>query len=178
MDGATCAFGDAVALGPTFVLTEVELDTSARAVDLTGQGIPLIAFATMEDGELAVEVNRDGTGSIVAARMCATSDVDEVTGAWRPVGDLEIASGRCLAADPYCPANEYYRLEFDIAPGSYRAEVFDFTPVGGAPDCLALRIRRRQPASGGAWPGPDHRSRPGPFDCRRAGGAASPAGAT
>lgn len=61
---------------------------------------------------------------------------------WRPVAELEIASGRCLAADPHCSAEKYYRVEFDIPPGRYVAEVFDYIYDEGLQDFLALRIRR------------------------------------
>jgi hypothetical protein len=81
----------------------------------------------MDDGGMKVEILRGAAGAVVAARMCATNDVDEVGGVWRNAGELDIASGRCLAADPYCSAKDAHRFEFDVSPGRYVAEVFDFT---------------------------------------------------
>lgn len=75
--------------------------------------------------------------------MCATNDVDELQGSWRQAGELDITSGRCLAADPYCSSKDSYRFEFDIPPGRYLAEVFDYRYEDGRLDCLALRIRPR-----------------------------------
>jgi hypothetical protein len=147
VDGATCAFGDAEALGATFQLAGDDVDeTSFRVMDCTPRGLPLIAYVTMEDGAMELEVIRDATGSIVAARMCATNDVDEVEGLWRGAGELNIASGRCLAADPYCSAKDPYRVEFDVVPGRYLAEVFDFTPEDGGRDCLDLTFASGAPA--------------------------------
>jgi hypothetical protein len=118
-------------------------DTSFRVKDYTIKGLPLIAYVIMEDGGMQVEVIRDAAGAVVAARMCATNDVDEVAGVWRNAGELDIASGRCLAADPYCSAKDAYRFEFDVSPGRYVAEVFDWTGDDGGHDCLALRILKQ-----------------------------------
>lgn len=142
IDGATCAFGDATALGPEFQLPGPGEDTSFRVQDHTAEGLALIAYSTMDDGAIDVEGVRDGSGAVAAARMCATNDVDELTGTWRRAGELDIPSGKCLAADPFCSAKDPYRFEFDVAPGHYVAEVFDFTDEDGGKDCLALRIRK------------------------------------
>jgi len=69
VDAATCAFGDASALGPGFQLTSVGNESSFRVQDFTQEGFPLIAYVTMEDAAMEVEVLRDEAGAIVAARM-------------------------------------------------------------------------------------------------------------
>ena len=69
VDAATCAFGDASALGPGFQLTSVGNESSFRLQDFTQEGFPLIAYVTMDDTAMEVEVLRDEAGAIVAARI-------------------------------------------------------------------------------------------------------------
>lgn len=62
VDAATCAFGDAVVLGQDFQLGSADFpESSFRVQDFTSQGLPLIAYVTMEDGAMEVEVVRDGS---------------------------------------------------------------------------------------------------------------------
>ena len=143
IEAATCAFADAARLPANFSLQPGVLEQSElRVQDGAQAGLPLIACATMEDCPLPVEVLRDEVGESLAARMCFTTDVDEVRGRWSPVGTLEITRGRALAADPYCLPGEIYRLEFDLSNGRYVAEVFECTEPKIGWDILGLRIRR------------------------------------
>jgi hypothetical protein len=96
--------------------------------------------ATMVDCALPVEIRRDVTGEIVAARLCFTTDVDVIDGTWTPVGHLDLPDGRCTACDPDCDADQY-RFEIDTKAGEYLAEVFEFEyPDDRFVDILGLRI--------------------------------------
>lgn len=132
IDGATCAFGDASALGPEFIRSEVS--------DGVQTDVPLVVLGTGADLELPVEVVRRG-GEAVAARMCITNDVDEVDGRWVECGVLEISSGVCAALDPTRAPHAHYRLDFAVTPGRYRAEIFELRESGEVADRLALRVR-------------------------------------
>jgi hypothetical protein len=81
---------------------------------------------------------------IEAARMCFVTDVDELEGTWREIGLLDFPDGQCVACDPYC-SGPVYRFVFEVKPGSYVAEVFDFRYPEGHDDVLGLRIRLEQP---------------------------------
>jgi hypothetical protein len=78
--------------------------------------------------------------------MCFVTDVDELEGTWREIGRLELPDGQCVACDPFC-SGPVYRFVFEVKPGSYVAEAFDFGYPEGGNDVLGLRIRLEQPAS-------------------------------
>lgn len=148
IDSATCAFGDADVLGPSF-----QADPSASPAmdgpvqDWTERGAPLVACDTREDLPLPLEVSFDQDGRVIAARLTFTTDVDELEskgeGRWRKAGAVSIESGRCLAADPFCSPVPAYRLVFDVVAGMYLVEAF----VTGD-DCLGLRIRLLREGTG------------------------------
>ena len=75
----------------------------------------------------------------MAVRLCIVDDVDEVDGVWQSLGDLSIAGGMVVAADPFCVPAASYCLTFAVRPGTYVAEAFI---AAEDRDSLALRIRR------------------------------------
>ena len=102
IDSATAGFGDDACrsvLGNR--LLELHLtDPDASVIDFTRYGVPLIAFSTMADGTYPVELARDPAGRLLAARICLTTDVDELEGAWQPVGAVPITSAACSRRTP------------------------------------------------------------------------------
>ena len=105
----------------------------------------LVLQGTREDNEFPVEVLRGDDRTIEVARMCFVTDVDELEGTWREIGRLELPDGQCVACDPFC-SGPVYRFGFEVKPGSYVAEAFDFGYPEGGNDVLGLRIRLEQPA--------------------------------
>jgi hypothetical protein len=138
VDAATVAFGAATTLGDDFRLS---LDTA-----LTTRGTPpgydntLVLQNTREDCSLPVEIVPQPGALPRAARMCFTDDVDDLQGTWTEIGQLTLLDGRCVASDPYC-GGPFYRFYFDLTPGRYVAEAFDFEG-----DVLGLRIRLGSPS--------------------------------
>jgi len=141
VDSACVAFCDAS-------IGSQRLPPDPRSLGEAGASLPeyegrLVYCPTREDCPLPIEVPSGSTGPSTIARMCFTTDVDEIEGSWRNVGSLELPDGRCLALDPHCEGPEY-RFLFGLAPGSYRAQVFDFvnadTGADAIRDVLAVRI--------------------------------------
>jgi hypothetical protein len=71
---------------------------------------------------------------------CFVTDVDELdsagNGQWESIGAVDIASGRCVACDPFSFSNDpCYRLEFSVSAGRWNAERFC-----SEADVLGLRI--------------------------------------
>jgi|GEM_PF-4100888 len=138
IDGSTCGFGDAAALGEDFQLSgQKPAPSSIRVEDYTSSGLALLCLNTMGDQEVPVEVARDDNKDVFAARLCLTNDVDRLEGEWLAAGKLEIKTGKCVALDPFCPPTPIYRWPFDVVPGVYSAQVF--RPKGGW-DIIAIRI--------------------------------------
>ena len=105
----------------------------------------LVLQGTREDNEFPVEVLRGDDRTIEVARTCFVTDVDELEGTWREMGRLEFPDGQCVACDPFC-SGPVYRFVFEVKPGSYVVEVFDFSCPEGGNDVLGLRIRLEQSA--------------------------------
>jgi hypothetical protein len=130
-EAATVAFGDIAVLGSNFVLhSEKVIKRFAGS---------LILESTGGDYPVPVEVLTDADGSVVAARIPFVSDLDEMFGAWRKTGELEVTTGQCVACDPWCHPHPIYRFEFDVRPGRYVAERF----VERSGEVWGLRIRLR-----------------------------------
>ena len=141
LDSATVAFGAASALGEDFRL---EWESGIGDGSPRGYEAVLVLQNTREDGEYPVEVLRGDDRTIEAARMCFVTDVDELEGTWREIGRLELPNGQCVACDPFC-SGPVYRFVFEVKPGSYVAEAFDFSDLEWGNDVLGLRIRLEQP---------------------------------
>lgn len=142
VDMAVCAFGDPDVLGEAFRLGGTPPPPSLGAVeDYTPLGVPLVALRTRDDVDIPVEVVRGPDDAVVAARLSAVDDLDELAGTWRQAGMLPLPGGRCVASDPYSPATADYRVSFDVAPGTWVAEVFEEEVIVGEGETLALRIR-------------------------------------
>jgi hypothetical protein len=75
----------------------------------------------------------------------ATGEWRVASGEWRVIGTLDLGDGLCVACDPSCD-DPVYRVHFKVTPGSYVAEVFDFTYPHAHTDVLGLRIRRQRAA--------------------------------
>jgi hypothetical protein len=149
VDTATVGFGDdacrSLLGGPMLDLHLDRADRAARVVDFTTYGVPLIAFLTMEDRDYPVELARDRAGRLLGARICLTTDVDELedelAGSWQPVGAVPITSATCLAADPFID-HELYRRSFECPNGLFPVEVFEWPdPEHGDVDRLGIRVR-------------------------------------
>jgi hypothetical protein len=146
IDSATAGFGDDACrsvLGNRLLELHLRLtDPDARVIDFTHYGVPLIAFSTMADGTYPVELARDPGGRLLAARICLTTDVDELEGVWRPVGAVPITSATCIAADPFID-REMYQRSFPCPNGLFPVEVFEWRDPeeGGSVDRLGIRIR-------------------------------------
>jgi hypothetical protein len=150
VDTATVGFGDDACrsmLGRP--LLDLHLDRTvpeARVVDFTQYGVPLIGFLTMEDRDYPVELARDHTGRLLGARICLTTDVDELEdeleGTWQPAGAVPITSGTCIAADPFIE-NELYQRSFDCPNGLFPVEVFEWPDPENDwyIDRLGIRVR-------------------------------------
>lgn len=96
---------------------------------------PCVVCFTDCDDDVPVEVQRNADGRVIAARMCWTTDVDQLdgtSGEWRGVGSLRIDSGMCRAWSPAFRGG----CVFDLTPGTYAAKAF-YTEHN---DCLGLRI--------------------------------------
>jgi hypothetical protein len=143
LDSATVAFGAASALGEDFRL---EWESGIGDGSPRGYEAVLVLQDTREDNEYPVEVLRGDDRTIEVARMCFVTDVDDLEGTWREIGRLELPDGQCVACDPFC-SGPVYRFVFEVKPGSYVAEAFDFGYPEGGNDVLGLRIRLEQPAS-------------------------------
>lgn len=144
LDSATVAFGAASVLGEDFRL---KWESGIGDGSPSGYDAALVLQDTREDGEYPVEALRGDDRTIQAARMCFVTDVDELEGTWREIGRLELPDGQCVACDPFCSREPVYRFVFELRPGSYVAEAFDFSYPEGHDDVLGLRIRLEQPAS-------------------------------
>ena len=142
VDSGTVAFGAASVLGEDF---RVAPDSGIRDGSPRGYEAVLVLQGTREDNEFPVEVLRGDDRTIEVARMCFVTDVDELEGTWREIGRLELPDGQCVACDPFC-SGPVYRFVFELKPGSYVAEAFDFGYPEGGDDVLGLRIRLEQPA--------------------------------
>ncbi len=142
VDAATVAFGAASVLGEDF---RVEPESSVRDGSPRGYEAVLVLQGTREDNEYPVEVLRGDDRTIEVARMCFVTDVDELEGTWREIGRLELPDGQCVACDPFC-SGPVYRFVFELQPGSYVAEAFDFAYPEGGNEFPGLRIRLEQPA--------------------------------
>ena len=141
LDSATVAFGAASVLGEDF---RVEPESGIGDGSPRGYEAVLVLQNTREDAEYPVEVLRGDDRTVEAARMCFVTDVDELEGTWREIGRLELPDGQCVACDPFC-SGPVYRFVFEVKPGSYVAEAFDFSDLEWGNDVLGLRIRLEQP---------------------------------
>lgn len=149
VESAVCAFADS-RIGQDFRLSPGAIVQDELGVqDGTRVGIPLVGCNTREDSLLPVEILKDRTGRVVASRMCFTDDVDDLAGTWLEAGRLEITADRAVAVDPYC-SGPAYRVDFELASGSYVAQVFKYTYPEGGWDVLALRICQRAISSPGS----------------------------
>lgn len=98
------------------------------------QTLPFFSAYTEADGFVPVEVSRDPiSGEVIAARVCWTNDVDEVSGTWQTVGRIGIWS-RCRAWDPRHHV-EKGGYEFDIRSGEYDCQLFGYES-----DVLGMRL--------------------------------------
>jgi hypothetical protein len=146
VDTAKVGFGDDTCrsmLGqPLLDLYLGGTDPDAPVVDFTQYGVPLIAFSTMEDRDYPVELARDRAGRLLGARICLTTDVDELEGIWQPVGAVPITSGTCIAADPFID-HRIYRRSFECPNGLFPVEVFEWPDPEeeGYVDRLGIRVR-------------------------------------
>jgi hypothetical protein len=146
VDSATVGFGDDACrsiLGRPVLDLHLGLTApDAGIIDFTRYGVPLIAFSTMADGTYPVELARDRAGRLLAARICLTTDVDELEGVWQPVGAVPITSATCVAADPFI-AREAYQRSFECPNGLFPVEVFEWRDPEeeGYVDRLGIRIR-------------------------------------
>jgi len=139
IDAATCMLGDADAFSGEVKFGRAEAELIGRLAACVIPGRALAAMNTGGDQDVPVEVLRK-KGEIVAARLCMVTDVDETPGVWQALGEVAMASGMAVAADPFCVPSEYYHLTFTVRPGIYVAEVF---VAAEDDDALALRIRLR-----------------------------------
>jgi hypothetical protein len=150
VDSATVGFGDDSCRG---LLGSRLLDlhvgrghAHGPILDFTLHGVPLIAFTTMEDRDYPVEVARDRAGRLLGARICLTTDVDELednrAGSWQPVGAVPIASATCLAADPFID-HLIYQRSFECPKGLFPVEVFEWPDPehDSTVDRLGIRVR-------------------------------------
>ena len=142
VDSGTVAFGAASVLGEDF---RVEPEAGIGDGSPSGYEGVLVLQGTREDNEFPVDVLGGDDRMIEAARMCFVTDVDELEGTWREIGRLELPDGQCVACDPFC-SGPVYRFVFEVKPGSYVTEAFDFSDPEGGNDVLGLRIRLEQPA--------------------------------
>jgi hypothetical protein len=146
VDSATVGFGDDTCrsvLGRQVLDHHLgRTDPDARIIDFTQYGVPLMAFSTMSDGAYPVELARDRAGRLLAARICLTTDVDELEGIWQPVGAVPITSATCIAVDPFID-HEVYQRSFGCPDGLFPVEVFEWRDPeeGGDVDRLGIRIR-------------------------------------
>ena len=149
VDSATVGFGDDVCrrvLGrPLLDLHFGRGDGHGPVIDFTQYGVPLIGFVTMEDRDYPVELARDHTGRLLGARICLTTDVDELEdeleGIWQPVGAVPITSATCIAADPFID-HQIYRRSFECPNGLFPVEVFEWSDPeqDGSIDRLGIRV--------------------------------------
>ena len=130
IDSGFCAFADISVLSDRIELPA----TDSPVVDLTPQGLGLIACFTREDHDIPVEKNEELPG----ARMEFVTDVEELAGSWERIGQLNLPSGRCVACDPYIFRNDFYRIEFELPAGRYAVEVFRALPDN---DILGIRLK-------------------------------------
>jgi hypothetical protein len=142
VDSGTAAFAVASVLGEGF---RVEPESGVWEGSPKGYEAVLVLQVTREDGTFPVEVLRGDDRTIELARICFVTDVDELEGTWREIGRLELPDGQCVACDPFC-SGPVYRFVFEVKPGSYVTEAFDFSDPEGGNDVLGLRIRLEQPA--------------------------------
>ena len=107
--------------------------------------------------EVPLELYKLSTGETVAARLGyltgllkdlgdmghedPEAEVHVENGTWRQVGTLALPSGHCLALDPRKGGR---RISFQVVPGDYVAEVFEFNDADlGYFECdYGIRIRR------------------------------------
>ena len=149
VDSATVGFGDYVCwrvLGrPLLDLHFGRGDGHGPVIDFTRYGVPLVGFLTMEDRDYPVELARDGAGRLLGARICLTTDVDELEdeleGTWQPAGAVPITSATGIAADPFIE-NEIYQRSFDCPNGLFPVEVFEWRDPeqDGSIDRLGIRV--------------------------------------
>jgi hypothetical protein len=150
VDSATVGLGDDACrsiLGrPLLDLHFGRGDGHGPVIDFTQYGVPLIGFLTMEDRDYPVELARDRAGRLLGARICLTTDVDELEdeleGIWQPAGAVPITSATCLAADPFID-HEIYQRSFDCPNGLFPVEVFEWRDPerDGSIDRLGIRVR-------------------------------------
>jgi hypothetical protein len=76
-------------------------------------------------------------GQLLGARICLTTDVDDLEGTWQPAGAIPVTSASCLAADPFID-HEIYRRSFDCPNGLFPVGVFEWPDPeeGGRVDWL------------------------------------------
>jgi hypothetical protein len=142
VETGTCAFAAANGLPADLDLRDISIPESPSDTEnLVPIGIPLVACNTSVDVPLSVDVQRDDTGEVIAARMVFVDDFDDLEGTWRQVERLDIADGRCAALDPWISGRQPgYWFEFDVRPGPYDVAVFDYRFDDGVPDCLGIRL--------------------------------------
>ena len=137
LDAGVCFFGARATLpsGRRLPLKIGQRVGTHSALLATSDGYRVVACGTAADLSMPVEVALVN-GRRVAARMEFVDDVAEVDGVWEVVGTFELPR-EVAAGDPMC-AGGTYRLEFDIEPGTYRADIFK--PAENPWDTLGLRI--------------------------------------
>lgn len=127
IDSGTCSFADPMKLPLGFRPPVV----GERMRSLESQGIPMVLVDTREDLDMPVEVASD----LCSARMEFVSDIADVEGDWIEFGRLTLSSKKVLACDPFILHNSFYRIEFEMRPGTYSAQAFQTSD-----DVLGLRI--------------------------------------
>ena len=141
-NAGTVAFVDAAVLDDTENLTPVTLAGRGRVDGLLIGSHAVTALSTGEDNDYLCEVSRAVDGTLLAARLEFVDDVADVEGEWRPIGEVEITSGRMLACDPYTLRSPWTYVVLDAAAGRYRLEAFHFLVDGVVTDHLGLRAIR------------------------------------
>lgn len=94
-------------------------------------------MSTRQVNEYPVERALDAEDRVRALRVDFVTDVADLAGEWREVGHVEIGSGRCAVADPYCMHSNpgYYSVELGAPNGRHPVEVFYWED-----DMLRIRV--------------------------------------
>jgi hypothetical protein len=72
------AFADAAVPADKHFTALQRTEINGRVIDATSTGVPVIACFTEADDPVPVEIQRDPQGQVSQARLCWTSDVDEL----------------------------------------------------------------------------------------------------
>ena len=141
-DTACVAFVDAAVLDTPDDLKPERLGNEGKVDRLRIGRHDVTALRTGEDNDYPCEVALSADGTLLAARLEFVDGVAEVEGRWRPIGAVEITSGRMLACDPYVLQSSTGYVVLDAAAGRYRLEAFDRVVDGVVTDNLGLRAIR------------------------------------